>query len=103
MEIQGLGQGWSRQDVPYYRDNPDPCDPPKIANTGSEIAAMFHSSSSNQREQSMKNDTAVFHAFKNGVWMGMGTREAIRRRGLESDGLVLWCPHEFLVDGWRGR
>lgn len=51
----------------------------------------------------MKNDTAVFHAFKNGVWMGMGTREAIRRRGLESDGLVLWCPHEFLVDGWRGR
>jgi hypothetical protein len=51
----------------------------------------------------MANNTAVFHAFKNGVWMGVGTRAAISARGYECDGIVHWCPGELLSDGWRSR
>jgi hypothetical protein len=49
----------------------------------------------------MKNDTPVFHAFDdNGMWQGMGTRQAIAKRGLHPDGNVHWCPVVDLVDGW---
>jgi hypothetical protein len=52
----------------------------------------------------MANDTPVYHAFDiYGRWIGMGTRAAIEKDGLESDGIVHWCPHEWLVDGWRPR
>jgi hypothetical protein len=52
----------------------------------------------------MKNDTPVFHAFDlYGQWVGMGTREAIEKRRLHGDGIVFWCPHELLIDGWRDR
>ena len=52
----------------------------------------------------MKNDTAVFHAVDlYGHWIGMGTREAIEKRGLHCDGEVYWCSHKLLVNGWRDR
>lgn len=51
----------------------------------------------------MTNDTAVFDAMRrdpdNGerVWAGLGTREAIRRDGLEIDAASLaFCPHEWI-------
>jgi hypothetical protein len=50
-------------------------------------------------------DTPVYPAFAYNpntvdfdIWRGMGTREAIAKRGV---GDVQWCPHEWLVDGWR--
>ncbi len=55
------------------------------------------------------NDTPVFHAFVidhmagTTVWKGMGTREAIAKRGFKSDGIVHWCPKKCLKDGWRDR
>ena len=52
----------------------------------------------------MKNDTAVFNAVDlYGRWIGMGTREAIEKRGLYRDGEVYWCSHKLLVNGWRDR
>ncbi len=56
------------------------------------------------------NDTPVYHAFAFNsntvdydIWVGVGTRDAIAKRGLRGDGFVLWCPHEWLVDGWRDK
>ena len=50
------------------------------------------------------NDTPVYHAFDDcGNWIGMGTTQAIKKRRLRSDGIVHWCPHEYLVDGWRNK
>ena len=59
----------------------------------------------------MKNDTAVYPALAfNPVtcnynsWKGTGTREAIAKRGLRPDLTeLLYCPKEWLVDGWRDR
>jgi hypothetical protein len=52
----------------------------------------------------MKLDTAVYHAFDlYGQWVGMGTQEAIEKRRWHADGVIFWCPHELLVDGWRWR
>jgi hypothetical protein len=55
----------------------------------------------------MTNDTPVYPAFAYNpatvdfdIWRGIGTREAIAKLGLRGRGLVLWCPHEWLVDGW---
>ena len=46
----------------------------------------------------MKNDTPISHAFDlYGRWIGIGTRKAIEKRGLHSDGIVYWCPHQWLV------
>jgi hypothetical protein len=52
----------------------------------------------------MQNDTGVFHALDDyGNWLGMGTRDAITARRLHAEGDVLWCPKEWLVNGWRDR
>jgi hypothetical protein len=58
----------------------------------------------------MANDNPVYHAFAYNpstidydIWVGVGTREAIRNGGFRGDGIVLWCPHERLVDGWSFR
>lgn len=52
----------------------------------------------------MKNDTAVFHCFDDyGRWVGMGTGAAAEKRGLHIDGVVHWCLHELLVEGWHPR
>jgi len=58
----------------------------------------------------MQNDTPVRHAFaynpqtvQHDLWVGMGTHEAIAKRGLKGEGDVYWCPHQWLVDGWRDR
>jgi len=55
------------------------------------------------------NDTAVYHALKwdsqhgDNVWVvgKIGTREAVIKAGLKPDeAYVLWCPHEWLENGW---
>jgi hypothetical protein len=58
----------------------------------------------------LQNDTAVFHAFawdpskaKYDDWRGMGTRAAIAERGFEAQGLVHYCPKEWLTDGWLDK
>jgi hypothetical protein len=57
----------------------------------------------------MTNDTAVFDAMRRDpisgrkTWIGyMGTREAIRRDGMEADTSSLsYCPHEWInSDGY---
>jgi hypothetical protein len=59
----------------------------------------------------VKNDTPISHAFDlYGRWIGIGTRKAIEKRGLHSDGIVYWCPHQWLVavvvnyrySNWKG-
>lgn len=58
----------------------------------------------------MQNDTPVFHAFaynpltaQYDIWVGMGTRQAIAKCCLKGDGIVHWCPHQWLIGGWRDR
>lgn len=58
----------------------------------------------------MNNDSPVYHAFaynpvtaQYDIWAGIGTTYAIAKRGLRADGFVLWCPHEWLIEGWRNK
>jgi hypothetical protein len=59
----------------------------------------------------MPNDTAVYDALaynpstvQHDIWVGAGTREALRKRGLKADPATLaYCPKEWLVDGFRAK
>jgi hypothetical protein len=59
----------------------------------------------------LENDTAVYHAlafnpqtYEYDIWVGTGTRTAITKHGFQPDlSELLYCPKEWLVDGWRDR
>ncbi len=59
----------------------------------------------------MPNDTAIYDALdynpltvQHDVWVGQGTLEAIRKRGLKADMATLkYCPSEWLTDGFRPK
>lgn len=59
----------------------------------------------------MPNDTQVFDALaynpltvQHDIWVGMGTFDAIRERGLKAElTTVCYCPKEWLVDGFRSK
>lgn len=59
----------------------------------------------------MPNDTAVYDALaynpltvQHDEWIGQGTLEAIRKRGLKADLATLkYCPSEWLTDGFRPK
>ena len=59
----------------------------------------------------MQNDTPVYHANAYNhvtgqfdIWVGTGTLEAIEKRGLKPAlQELLYCPKEWLTEGWRSR
>lgn len=59
----------------------------------------------------MPNDTAVYDALaynpltvEYNDWVGLGTLEAIRKRGLKANLATLkYCPKEWLIDGFRPK